>query len=102
MCARYSLNGTTGDLERLLNVAWPDDLAPAEEIRPTNRVLTVRGDGAPAFLTWGFVPSWSKDASAGQKLINARSETAFEKPSFRSAFRHRRCILPASAFFEWR
>src|SRR5690606_10699784 len=50
---------------------------------------------------WGLIPSWAKDVSIGNKLINARSETADEKPSFRSAFKRRRCLIPADGFFEW-
>jgi putative SOS response-associated peptidase YedK len=52
-------------------------------------------------LKWGLIPSWSNDEKIGYKLINARSETVAEKPSFRSAFKHRRCLIPASGFYEW-
>ena len=50
---------------------------------------------------WGLIPSWAKDPGIGSKLINARAETAAEKPSFRSAFKHRRCLIPATGFYEW-
>jgi putative SOS response-associated peptidase YedK len=53
------------------------------------------------FLKWGLIPSWAKDASVGAKLINARSETVTEKPSFREAFKKRRCIIPADGFYKW-
>ena len=69
-------------------------------------VLALRRDspeeGArPALLRWGLVPSWAKEAKIGNRMINARSETAADKPSFRSAIRRRRCLIPADGFFEW-
>lgn len=64
------------------------------EQRPGGRVLTT--------LRWGLVPSWAKDPSIGARLINARAESAADKPSFRSAFRSRHCLIPASGFYEWR
>jgi putative SOS response-associated peptidase YedK len=61
------------------------------------------GDGREmTLLKWGLVPSWVKDASIGARLINARAETVGEKPSFRDAFRRRRCLIPADGFYEWR
>jgi putative SOS response-associated peptidase YedK len=63
--------------------------------------LSPDGKKQLAMLRWGPAPSWSDDLSIGYKLINARSETAPDKPSFRSAFKHRRCLLPAAGFFEW-
>ncbi|HEX8355517.1 MAG TPA: SOS response-associated peptidase, partial [Pyrinomonadaceae bacterium] len=73
-------------------------------IAPTQEVLAVREspDGREMTLyKWGLVPAWAKDASVGAKLINARSETVTEKPSFREAFKRRRCVIPADGFYEW-
>jgi putative SOS response-associated peptidase YedK len=75
-------------------------------IAPTAEVPVVRagppGGGPRAdALRWGLIPSWSKDASFGARAINARSETVAEKPAFRSAFKRRRCLVPASGFYEW-
>ncbi|MDR6935299.1 SOS response-associated peptidase [Luteibacter sp. 3190] len=78
---------------------------PAYNIAPTARGL-VLGHATGGFETklyrWGLVPSWAKDAKGGAKLFNARSETVATTPSFRNAFRKRRCLVPASGYFEWR
>ena len=79
-------------------------IEPRYNIAPGQPVLIVRESSegrelAPA--VWGLIPSWTKDPGIGRKLSNARAETIDEKPSFRAAFRHRRCIVPASGFYEW-
>jgi putative SOS response-associated peptidase YedK len=96
-----------------------EDVAPDYNVAPTKRVYAVlarqpgdTGDtdggqgGRPVrtlrLVRWGLVPSWAKDPSAGARLINARAETVAVKPSFRSAFARRRCIIPADGFYEWR
>jgi len=81
-------------------------LAPRYNIAPTQPVAVVRvaasGGGREwALVQWGLVPSWAKDPTIGARMINARSETVAEKPSYRAAFRRRRCIAPADGFFEW-
>lgn len=79
-------------------------MEPRYNIAPTQDILSIRrtDDGREAvLLKWGLIPSWAKDASMGAKLINARSETVMEKPSFREAFKKRRCIIPADGFYEW-
>ena len=106
MCGRYSLTTPLDafralfDFENLLN------LPPRYNIAPTQKAAVVRtteaGARELAMLRWGLIPSWSKDASMGAKMINARSETVAEKPSFREAFRSRRCLIPADGFYEWR
>ncbi len=81
------------------------DLPPRYNLAPSQQIAVVReqngGDRELAFLQWGLVPSWSKDPAIGYKMINARSETVHEKPSFKQAFLTRRCIIPASGFYEW-
>jgi putative SOS response-associated peptidase YedK len=81
-------------------------VAPRYNIAPTQPVAIVRLDPQAktrewTHVQWGLVPSWAKDPSIGAKMINARSETVSEKPAFRSAFKRRRCLAPASGFYEW-
>ncbi len=106
MCGRYSLTTAPEALRRLFDFSNLPNLAARYNIAPTQEVAAVRGDGGGArelvMLRWGLVPSWATDISIGAKMINARAETVAEKPAFRSAFRHRRCLVPADGFYEWR
>lgn len=105
MCGRYTLTAKVSDLQRLLGaVEIPDDLEQRYNVAPTQDVAVVPNDGARRlqFFRWGLIPFWAKDASIGSKLINARAETVAEKPSFRTALRKRRCLVPADGFYEWR
>jgi putative SOS response-associated peptidase YedK len=113
MCGRFVSTTTPADFGALLRaVALPTEaLAPSWNVAPTDPVLAglERVDRATGELVrqvravrWGLVPSWAKDASGGARLINARSETVQEKPSFRKAFAARRCVIPADGYFEWR
>lgn len=82
-----------------------DRLDDRYNIAPMQNIAAVRATDAGnelVFLRWGLIPSWSKDAKIAYKLTNARVETVAEKPSFRSAFKQRRCIIPASGFYEWK
>lgn len=72
------------------------------DIRPTNRVPAIITDHELRMMRWGLIPAWAKDPSIGSKMFNARAETVAEKPSFKKALRFQRCIIPASAFFEWK
>ena len=90
--------------ERLDLIGTPLNLRPRYNVAPSQDVAAVRaaeGGRSLAMLRWGLIPAWARDPAIGHKLINARSETAAEKPSFRSAFRHRRCLIPADGFYEW-
>ena len=103
MCARFSLAGPERIADRYpqfkLRRTWPRRY----NIAPTDDVLAVRNDsnGEIVPLRWGLVPPWARDLSAGQKLINARVETLAEKPAFRDALDHRRCVIFADGFYEW-
>ena len=97
---RMDLIGTPLNLRPRYNVAPGQDVAGVRAADPGSRSGAGSGRGL-AMLRWGLIPSWSKDPTIAWKLINARSETAAEKPSFRSAFRNRRCLIPADGFYEW-
>ncbi len=107
MCGRFTLTVTPEELADLFDLpAPPEQLAMRYNIAPTQPVGVVRlsprtGEREWALTVWGLIPSWSKDPSIGARMINARAETVDEKPSFRAAFKRRRCIIPASGFFEW-
>lgn len=92
-------------LLRIERFTETSDIAPRWNVAPTQRVLIARLDeqGSRALfgVRWGLIPGWAKDAKIGARMINARSETASEKPSFRNAWRRRRCIVPADGFYEW-
>ncbi|HRQ39068.1 MAG TPA: SOS response-associated peptidase [Chloroflexota bacterium] len=110
MCGRFALISSTEEVADALGVdhATIADIPPAVpryNIAPTQPVLAayLDGDGRRrlTFYQWGLIPSWSKDVTIGSRLINARSETVTEKPSFRNAFKRRRCLIPADGFYEW-
>ena len=105
MCGRFTLTSTPEALAERFGLDAPPALAPRYNIAPGQDVLAVRLDGEVRradWLRWGLVPAWSEKATpSGPPLINARAETAAEKPAFRDAYRARRCIVPASGFYEW-
>ncbi len=106
MCGRYTLATPTEALAGLfhLQTALPS-LRPRYNIAPTQPVAVVRrsteGEREMVIIYWGLIPSWAKEPDIGNRLINARSETVSEKPSFRSAFKRRRCLVPTDGFYEW-
>jgi putative SOS response-associated peptidase YedK len=105
MCGRFTLSQPAEAIAAVFQVNEVPTLEPRYNIAPTQRVPTVLqkagGDRQFQMLRWGLIPSWAKDLAMGAKLINARGETVAEKPSFRSAFRHRRCLIIADGFYEW-
>jgi putative SOS response-associated peptidase YedK len=106
MCGRFTLIQTAEAIQDTFDIGNAPDLQPRYNIAPTQEVVTVLHDTdndlrVAKLLRWGLIPSWSKDPSIATKLINARSETVAEKPSFRSAFKKRRCLIVADGFYEW-
>lgn len=104
MCGRYTI---TIDAEKARDdlgiVQMPADYTPRFNVAPTQPIAVVADANTRAaeWMRWGLIPSWAKDPSIGSKLINARSETITEKPSFRAAFAKRRCLILADGFYEW-
>ena len=105
MCGRFAFYSPSEATAALFGVASSPEVPPRYNIAPTQVVAAIRnGDEGRelAMLRWGLVPFWAKDPSIGNRMINARAETVAEKPAFRAAFRHRRCVVLADGFYEWR
>jgi putative SOS response-associated peptidase YedK len=105
MCGRYALTSSPAVIAERFHLLWTPEIVPRYNIAPSQMVPVVRATEQGrelAFLKWGLIPSWAKDASIGMKLINARGETLAEKPAFRSAYRRRHCLVTADAFYEWK
>ena len=105
MCGRFTL--TIDPLHLQQAFPWaviPDDLPPRYNVAPSQPVAVIPNDGQNSLtmFKWGLVPFWAKDPSIGDRMINARSETLAEKPSFRNAFRRRRCLILSDGFYEWK
>ncbi|HSK99607.1 MAG TPA: SOS response-associated peptidase [Rubrobacteraceae bacterium] len=105
MCGRYTLSTPVGALAEEFGLGGDLPNLPASyNVAPTQAVPAILGnDGGRRLetLRWGLIPAWADDPGIGARMINARSETAAEKPSFRRAFRSRRCLIPADGFYEW-
>lgn len=108
MCGRYSITSPLEAINALFRVDVQADVktnfAPRYNVAPSQPVPVIRATEKGrefTFLLWGLIPSWAKDTAIANKLINARSETVAEKPSFRGAYKYRRCLLPANGFYEW-
>lgn len=105
MCGRFALFAAGDELAERFRLSEAPLLDARYNLAPTQKIAAMRaadGGGELVFLRWGLIPSWAKDAAIGNKLLNARCETVADKPSFRSAFRQRRCLIPASGFYEWK
>jgi putative SOS response-associated peptidase YedK len=105
MCGRFTLTADPAQLQDALpGVSIPQGISARFNIAPTQPVAVVpnNGENKLDFFVWGLIPSWAKDPEIGNRMINARAETLAEKPSFRTAFRRRRCLIPADGFYEWK
>jgi putative SOS response-associated peptidase YedK len=104
MCGRFTIAVEAVDLQQEFGIPeMPSDWTLHYNVAPTQPVAVLMDAKARKieYLRWGLIPSWAKDIAIGNKLINARAETIMEKPSFRSAFMKRRCLILADGFYEW-
>lgn len=105
MCGRYAITTAPEAMRRLFRYSENPQFPPRYNIAPSQPIAVVRMiDGARHFalMRWGLIPSWVKDPKTFALLINARGETAAQKPAFRAAMKRRRCLIPADGFYEWR
>lgn len=103
MCGRFTLTADGQTVQLALGLDAVPGLQPRYNIAPSQPVAVVTNASPKTLdhLSWGLVPPWANAPKVGYKMINARSETAHEKPSFRAAFEHRRCLIPVDGFYEW-
>jgi putative SOS response-associated peptidase YedK len=104
MCGRFALYSNPQTLARRFGAHAPADLKARYNVAPTQIIPIVRQEGEGrrfALARWGLIPHWAKEMDTGYSTINARAETVATKPAFRSAFRHRRCLVPTDGFYEW-
>jgi putative SOS response-associated peptidase YedK len=105
MCGRYTLIRLADFTDMFPWIRGPEEAPPPQyNIAPTQPIAVVANDGKNVieFFHWGLIPSWAKDPSMGARMINARAETLPTKPAFRAALKRRRCLIPASGFYEWK
>ncbi len=106
MCGRYELHTNPAALALAFGVPFPVDLKARYNVAPSQDLPVVRldreGNRELAAMRWGLIPHWAKDKSIGYKTINARAETVATAPAFRDSFRWRRCLVPATGFYEWK
>ncbi|MDO8631789.1 MAG: SOS response-associated peptidase, partial [Phycisphaerales bacterium] len=107
MCGRYTLTISQQQLAEAFEIHELEHLRPRYNIAPTQVVPVVRVSGESgrrelAMYRWGLIPHWAKDPTIGNRMINARAETAAEKPAFRSAMKRQRCLVPCTGFYEWK
>jgi putative SOS response-associated peptidase YedK len=105
MCGRFTLRSKAADVAKAFGLLEVPDVPPRFNIAPTQGVPIVRvgddGNRGLSFAHWGLIPSWAEDPAIGNRMINARADTVATKPSFRTAYKKRRCLLVADGFYEW-
>jgi putative SOS response-associated peptidase YedK len=107
MCGRYTLTSSGEELALLFDISDLPMVLPRYNLAPTQEAAVVRvpAPGEPRrldLLKWGLIPYWAKEASIGNRMINARSESVAEKPAYRWSFKKKRCLIPADGFYEWK
>ena len=107
MCGRFVLVAPGRMIAERFQLGKQPELQPRYNIAPSQTIAAIRldpdsGDRRLSLLRWGLIPFWAKDIKIGYKMINARGETVPSKPAFRAAFKQRRCLIPASGFYEWK
>ncbi|MGV3759765.1 MAG: SOS response-associated peptidase [Actinomycetota bacterium] len=106
MCGRFVSATPPDQVAAYFGTEAPEALLEASyNVAPTNDIYAVLADGSTRHLDafhWGLIPLWAKDPKIGSKMINARAETLAEKNAYKSAFKRRRCLIPADGFYEWR
>jgi putative SOS response-associated peptidase YedK len=107
MCGRFALKAPPRTIQEHFHLPETIDLPPRYNIAPSQNIAVVRKLPQNEFrqldmLRWGLIPHWAKDMKIGYKMINARGETLAQKPSFRAAFKKRRCLVVADGFYEWK
>ncbi|MBW3583413.1 MAG: SOS response-associated peptidase [Euryarchaeota archaeon] len=110
MCGRFSLFTVAEVVQRLFGLGEVPDYPKRYNVCPTDDIVVVRAGGDAAgepervgrLMRWGFVPTWAKDPEGMPLMINAKAESVFEKPAFRTAAKHQRCLVPADGFYEWK
>ncbi len=106
MCGRYALIASAPRLARLLGLIDLPELPPRYNIAPSQSVTVARrsqqGRAELVMVRWGLIPAWSKTPGKDYRMINAKAETLAQRPAFRTAYRRRRCLIPADGFYEWK
>ncbi len=105
MCGRFAFYSPSEAAAALFGASGSVEVEPRYNIAPTQYIAAIRHDDEQqrevVMLRWGLVPFWARDPAIGNRMINARAETVAEKPSYRAAYRHRRCLVLADGFYEW-